>query len=116
MRAASVNRVDLYMRNSGPGITHTAAADHGRWTGPAWWKRWTTTSRACSPASRWCCTPAWPAGGASSASRGDGVLCTQMKLLGEHRDGTFAQFVSAGGQRASEARRILTLPRPRRWA
>ena len=36
--------------------------------------------------------------------RGDDVLCTRYKMLGEHRDGTFAQYVSL------PARNVLALP------
>ena len=89
MRAATVNRVDLYMRDSGAGITHTLPqimgvdgagvieeADSGALIG----RRVTLY-------------PGIVCGDCDFCKRGDPVLCAKMSLLGEHRDGTMAEFV-----------------------
>lgn len=89
MKAATVNRVDLYMRDSGAGITHTLPqimgvdgagvieeADSGALIG----RRVTLY-------------PGIVCGVCEFCSRGEPVLCARMRLLGEHRDGTMAEFV-----------------------
>jgi len=89
MKAATVNRVDLYMRDSGAGITHTLPqimgvdgagvveeADSGVLIG----RRVTLY-------------PGIVCGDCDFCKRGDPVLCAKMSLLGEHRDGTMAEFV-----------------------
>jgi NADPH:quinone reductase-like Zn-dependent oxidoreductase len=89
MRAATVNRVDLYMRDSGAGITHSLPqilgvdgagvieeADSGALVG----RRVTLY-------------PGIVCGTCEFCNRGEPVLCVKMNLLGEHCDGTMAEFV-----------------------
>ena len=93
LQAATLNRVDLYMRDSGAGITHalplvlgldgagTVAAAAGDVTG------W-------SPGQRVIVHPGVACGQCGHCLRGDDVLCAGIRYLGEHRDGTLAEFVS----------------------
>lgn len=91
MLAASVNRVDLYMRDSGAGITHElpqimgvdgvgeileADADSG-----------------FKPGDRVLLYPYEFCGRCRYCVAGDQPLCTSVKILGEHRDGVFAEEV-----------------------
>lgn len=93
LRAATLNQVDLYMRNSGAGITHqlpqilgldgageVAGVDDGE-----------TTLQVGQPV---VVHPGVACGSCEFCRRGDSVLCTRMQLLGEHRHGTFAQWIS----------------------
>ena len=66
LQAATLNRVDLYMRESGAGITHTLPQIMGL----------------------------EGAGVVEVCRRGDEVMCTAMQLFGEHRDGTLAQVLA----------------------
>jgi NADPH:quinone reductase-like Zn-dependent oxidoreductase len=92
LHAATVNRVDLYMRDSGAGITHTLPLTLGvdgagvideidddeplRRRG----------ERVLLYSNLYC-------GRCEFCQRGDVVLCTSAKILGEHVDGCFAQQV-----------------------
>jgi len=89
MKAATVNRVDLYMRDSGAGISHrlpqimgvdgagvVEEADSGALIG----RRVTLY-------------PGIVCGRCEFCERSEPVLCAKMSLLGEHRDGTMAEFV-----------------------
>jgi NADPH:quinone reductase-like Zn-dependent oxidoreductase len=93
IKAATLNRVDLYMRDSGAGITHSlpqimgidgagivVEADDG--------ERWV------APGQRVLLYPGLTCGRCEFCQRGEPVLCTSMRLLGEHRDGTLAEYVS----------------------
>ena len=93
LHAATLNRVDLYMRDSGAGITHTLpqvmgidgagvveAVDEGR--------------SGLKVGDRVLLYPGVTCGHCEFCLRGDEVLCTTMKLLGEHRDGTLAEYIS----------------------
>ena len=92
MRAGGLNRVDLYMRDSGAGITHSLPqvlgldgagivvdADDGE-------KRFAQGQRVVVH-------PATGCGACEFCQRGEHVLCVSSKYLGEHRDGTLSQFV-----------------------
>ncbi len=101
IEAATLNRVDLYMRDSGAGITHTlpqimgidgagvieAVGDEkgGRGDGP---------ERHLHPGQRVTLYPGLTCGRCEFCRRGEPVLCTSMRLLGEHRDGTLARYIS----------------------
>jgi NADPH:quinone reductase-like Zn-dependent oxidoreductase len=102
MLAASVNRVDLYMRDSGAGITHElpqimgvdgvgevaeAPADGGLARG----------DRVILYPYEFCgvCRP---------CLAGDQPLCHSVRILGEHRHGAFAEYV------ALPARSVVKLP------
>jgi D-arabinose 1-dehydrogenase-like Zn-dependent alcohol dehydrogenase len=90
--AGSLNRVDLYMRDNGSGITHTlpqvmgvdaagvvveAAPGSGLKPG----------MKAALYSSAFC-------GRCRYCLAGDQPLCTNVKIMGEHRHGGFAQFVA----------------------
>jgi NADPH:quinone reductase-like Zn-dependent oxidoreductase len=89
MKAATVNRVDLYMRDSGAGITHTLPQIMGV-DGAG------VIEEADSSAligRRVTLYPGIVCGVCEFCKRGEPVLCVKMSLLGEHRDGTMAEFV-----------------------
>lgn len=92
MLAASVNRVDLYMRDSGAGITHAlpmtmgvdgvgdvVEADPGADVAAG--------DRVLLYPNEFC-------GVCRHCLAGDQPLCRDIRILGEHRDGTFAEQVS----------------------
>ena len=92
MRASTLNQVDLYMRNSGAGITHQLPQIMGLdGTG-------VIESAPDDPqlvtGQRVILHPGIGCGRCEFCLRGEGVLCTRMSLLGEHRDGTWAEYVS----------------------
>ena len=67
MRAATLNQVDLYMRNSGAGITHRLPQIMGL-DGAGTIEACDASAPCCTPARQWSSTPASPAVAASSAS------------------------------------------------
>jgi NADPH:quinone reductase-like Zn-dependent oxidoreductase len=103
MQAATLNRVDLYMRDSGAGITHKLPQIMGV-DGAGLVEEVDADETRLQPGQPVVLHPGIACGRCEFCVRGDDVLCTAMKLLGEHRDGTFAEFVSL------PARNVL--PRP----
>ncbi len=100
LHAATLNRVDLYMRNSGAGITHqlpqTMGLDGaGVLVAPA------GGLPAGQPVLVY---PGVTCGQCEFCAAGEEVLCTRMQLLGEHRDGTLAQYL------ALPARNLVPMP------
>lgn len=93
LRAATVNRVDLYMRDSGAGITHQLPQIMGL-DGAGTVEAVDASERLLQVGQSVLVHPGIVCGRCEFCQRGEGVLCVSMKLLGEHRDGTFAQFVS----------------------
>lgn len=93
MHAATLNRVDLYMRDSGAGITHTLPQIMGV-DGAGVVEEVDADDPVLQPGMRVVLYPGVTCGRCEFCQRGNGVLCTSMKLLGEHRDGTFAQYVA----------------------
>ncbi len=97
VRAATVNRVDLYMRNSGAGITHSLPMIMGLdavgiiEAAPAGDVR-------LKPGDRVVLHPGIGCGRCEFCLRGDHVLCTAIKYFGEQSDGSFAEFVAAPAQ------------------
>jgi NADPH:quinone reductase-like Zn-dependent oxidoreductase len=97
MHAATVNRVDLYMRDSGAGITHSLPQIMGL-DGAG------TVAEVDADETRWgpgdsvVVYSGVVCGRCEFCQRGEGVLCTRMQLLGEHRDGTFAEWLSVPAQ------------------
>jgi NADPH:quinone reductase-like Zn-dependent oxidoreductase len=90
--ASSLNRVDLYMRDNGAGITHTlpqvmgveaagvvAEAEAGSGLRPG--MKALLFSEAFCGKCRYCLA-------------GDQPLCESVKIMGEHRNGGFAEYVS----------------------
>lgn len=93
VHAASVNRVDLYMRDSGAGITHTLPQVMGV-DGAGVVDEVDDDEALLKVGDRVVLYPGVTCGRCEFCRRGDAVLCTRMKLLGEHRDGTWAEYVS----------------------
>jgi NADPH:quinone reductase-like Zn-dependent oxidoreductase len=102
VHAAGLNRVDLYMRDNGAGITHRlpqtlgvecagtvveSDADSGLEPG----RKAVVYSNAFCGTCRYCLA-------------GDQPLCLRAHIMGEHRDGAFAEYV------AMPARCVLPLP------
>ena len=103
LRAATVNRVDLYMRDSGAGITHRLPQIMGL-DGAGVVEEVDPGETLLAPGQRVVLHPGIGCGRCEFCLRGDDVLCTSMRLLGEHRDGTFAEFVSL------PARNVFPIP------
>lgn len=90
--AASVNRVDIYMRDSGAGITHRLPQIVG--------VDGAGTVEACgpgvtgfTPGEGVAIYPGLTCGVCEFCRKGEPVLCTRMRILGEHVDGTMAEKV-----------------------
>ena len=92
LRAGSVNRVDLYMRDSGAGITHRLPQIMGV-DGAGTIEEADVDEPLLKPGQAVVLYPGIACGRCEFCRRGDAVLCTRMQLLGEHRDGTWAEFV-----------------------
>lgn len=93
LRAATVNRVDLYMRDSGAGITHRLPQIMGV-DGAGEVVALDADEPLLRVGQPVVLHPGIGCGRCEFCLRGDDVLCTAMKLLGEHRDGCFAELVS----------------------
>jgi NADPH:quinone reductase-like Zn-dependent oxidoreductase len=103
LRAATVNRVDLYMRDSGAGITHTLPMTMGL-DGAGVVAELDADERTLHVGQAVVVHPGITCGRCEFCLRGQDGLCTSMRLLGEHRDGTFAEFVSL------PARNVFPMP------
>jgi NADPH:quinone reductase-like Zn-dependent oxidoreductase len=103
LHAATVNRVDLYMRDSGAGITHTLPMVMGL-DGAGVVEAIDTDEPMLRIGQRVLVHPGIACGRCEFCLRGDDTLCTSMRLLGEHRDGSFAEFVSL------PARNVFAMP------
>jgi len=91
MLAASVNRVDLYMRDSGAGITHTLPQVMGvDGVGVV-----LDAAPGLEPGDLAILYPYEFCGLCPHCLAGDQPLCRNARIFGEHRDGTFAEVVSA---------------------
>lgn len=93
LHAATLNRVDLYMRDSGAGITHTLPQIMGL-DGAGVIEAVDGDETVLRPGQAVVLHPGVVCGRCEFCQRGEGVLCTHMRLLGEHRDGTLAQWIS----------------------
>lgn len=92
MKASTLNQVDLYMRNSGAGITHQLPQIMGLdGTGVI---ESAPNDPILMSGQRVIVHPGIGCGRCEFCLRGEAVLCTRMSLLGEHRDGTWAEWVS----------------------
>lgn len=91
MVAGGLNRVDLYMRNSGAGITHSLPQVLG--LDGVGIVEDADDDHVLPRGARVILHPGVGCGHCEFCRRGDNVLCTSMKLLGEHRDGTLSGFV-----------------------
>jgi NADPH:quinone reductase-like Zn-dependent oxidoreductase len=103
LRAATVNRVDLYMRDSGAGITHQLPQVMGL-DGAGTVEAVDPQESLLSVGQSVVLHPGISCGRCEFCQRGDEVLCVKMSLLGEHRDGTFAQYISL------PARNVFPMP------
>jgi len=103
LHAATVNRVDLYMRDSGVGITHRLPQIMGL-DGAGTVAALDADETRLQLGQPVLVHPGITCERCEFCLRGHGVLCTAMSLLGEHRDGTFAQYVSL------PARNVFALP------
>lgn len=103
MHAATLNRVDLYMRDSGAGITHTLPQVMGI-DGSGVVSEVDQGYATLKVGDRVLLYPGVTCGQCEFCVRGQEVLCTSMKLLGEHRDGTLAEYISV------PARNLVPMP------
>jgi NADPH:quinone reductase-like Zn-dependent oxidoreductase len=103
MAAATLNQVDLYMRNSGAGITHQLPQIMGL-DGAGIVHEVDADERLLQAGQAVLVHPAVTCGRCEFCLRGDNVLCTQIQLLGEHRHGTFAEWLSV------PARNVFAMP------
>ncbi|HRO14788.1 MAG TPA: alcohol dehydrogenase catalytic domain-containing protein [Paracoccus sp. (in: a-proteobacteria)] len=92
MLAASVNRVDLYMRDSGAGISHELPLVMGvdgvgevLEAGP---------DSAFRAGERVILYPYDFCGRCRYCAAGDQLLCVRARIFGEHRDGTFTEVMA----------------------
>jgi len=99
MHAATLNRVDLYMRNSGAGITHRLPQIMGL-DGAGVVDAVDVDDPCLRPGQPVVLHAGLACGRCEFCQRGEGVLCTRLQLLGEHRDGTFAEWVTVPAQNA----------------
>jgi NADPH:quinone reductase-like Zn-dependent oxidoreductase len=103
MRAATLNRVDLYMRDSGAGITHRLPQVMGI-DGAGTVEEVDAAEPLLQVGQRVLLHPGISCGRCEFCARGEGVLCGTVSYLGEHRDGTLAQYV------ALPARNVFPMP------
>ena len=93
MRAATLNRVDLYMRDSGAGIRHTLPQIMGL-DGAGTVEEIDADETRLKRGQHVVLHPGISCGRCSYCLRGERTLCMTIQYLGEHRDGTLAEFVS----------------------
>ena len=103
LHAATLNRVDLYMRDSGAGIRHQIPQILGL-DGAGVVEAVAEGESLLQVGQRVLLHPGVACGRCEFCLRGNDVLCAHYSLLGEHRDGTFAQYVSL------PARNVVPLP------
>ena len=107
LHAATLNRVDLYMRDSGAGITHTLPQVMGI-DGAGVVEAVDEGQPGLKVGDRVLLYPGVTCGHCEFCVRGEEVLCTTMKLLGEHRDGTLAESIVVPARNA--------VPMPEGWS
>lgn len=91
MLAASVNRVDIYMRDSGAGITHSLPQVMG--VDGVGEVVEVDASSALRPGQQVLIYPYEFCGACRHCAAGNQPLCTSARIFGEHRDGTFAEEI-----------------------
>jgi NADPH:quinone reductase-like Zn-dependent oxidoreductase len=97
LHAATLNRVDIYMRDSGAGITHQLPQIMGL-DGAGTVEAVDAHDPVLRPGQAVVLHPAIGCGRCEFCLRGEVVLCVAVQYLGEHRDGTLAQWVSVPAQ------------------
>jgi NADPH:quinone reductase-like Zn-dependent oxidoreductase len=103
LQAATLNQVDLYMRDSGAGITHRLPQIMGL-DGAGIVEEVDADELLLAPGQQVVLHPGIACGRCEFCQRGEGVLCTAIQYLGEHRDGTLAEYVSV------PARNVFPMP------
>ncbi|MGE4451976.1 zinc-binding dehydrogenase [Castellaniella sp.] len=93
LKAATLNRVDLYMRDSGAGITHSLPQIMGV-DGAGVIEAVDDGEKLLAPGQSVVLHPGLGCRRCEFCRRGEQVLCTSIQYLGEHRDGTLADFIS----------------------
>ncbi len=93
IKAGSLNRVDLYMRDTGAGITHALPLIMGV-DGAGVVEAVDPGESGLRVGDRVLLHPGLGCGRCEFCLRGDSVLCLRYRILGEHVDGTFADLVS----------------------
>ena len=93
LQAATLNQVDLYMRNSGAGITHQLPQIMGV-DGAGVVEELDASETLLRVGQPVVLHPGIGCGRCEFCQRGEAVLCIRARCLGEHRDGTFAQWIS----------------------
>lgn len=91
MLAASLNRVDLYMRDSGAGITHALPQTMG--VDGVGEILETAPGSGFAAGDRVILYPYEFCGRCRYCRAGNQPLCTSARIFGEHRDGTFAEEI-----------------------
>lgn len=92
IRAATLNRVDLYMRDSGAGIEHRLPQIMGL-DGAGTVEEVDRSEHFLKVGQRVLVYPAVACGRCEFCQRGESVLCPLVRYLGEHRDGTLAEYL-----------------------
>ena len=92
VQAATLNQVDLYMRNSGAGITHRLPQILGL-DAAGVVDACDASDPLLRPGQEVVIHPGVGCGRCEFCQHGDSALCTRIQFLGEHRDGTFAQWI-----------------------
>jgi NADPH:quinone reductase-like Zn-dependent oxidoreductase len=106
MQASSLNQVDLYMRNSGAGITHQLPQTMGI-EGFGHVAECDDNS-GLAVGEGVIIHPAISCGSCEFCERGDDVLCTRVSFFGEHRDGTWSHGLSVPRANVFAAPRYLS--------
>lgn len=99
VQAATLNRVDIYMRDSGAGITHSLPQIMGV-DGAGVIEEVDADEKRLAVGQAVVLHSSVVCGRCEFCLRGDDVLCTAVKILGEHRDGTFAEYISVPARNA----------------
>ena len=103
IHAAGLNRVDLYMRNSGAGIRHSLPLVMG--LDGAGTVLEAEPGSGFEPADKVVIHPGISCGRCEFCRVGQTVLCTSIQLMGEHIDGTLAEVLTLSPDRADLLRR-----------
>lgn len=92
VKAATLNQVDLYMRNSGAGIRHQLPQIMGL-DAAGVIDAVDADDPLLKPGQAVVIHPGIACGRCEYCQRGDSALCARIQFLGEHCDGTFAQWI-----------------------
>jgi NADPH:quinone reductase-like Zn-dependent oxidoreductase len=106
MQASTLNQVDLYMRNSGAGITHQLPQTMGI-EGFGHVAECDTNS-GFTVGDAVVIHPSISCGQCEFCQRGDDVLCTRISFIGEHRDGAWSKYLVMPAQNVLAAPSYLT--------